>query len=207
MFGELLGAGLSFLGGERANEASAREAARNRAFQERMSSTAHQRQIKDLKKAGINPILSARYGGSATPAGSTAQQRDTISPAVNTALAARRQRQELKNMKAQDYVLNAQGMLTDFQSAKAAADARIAANAASVDQIRAKLDREIYSGAFGKYLRAMQLGGAAGGGLAVGSAVGASRIYRNVIQKFKNQPRTPNPPPYRREPYIGTRRR
>lgn len=51
---------------------SAEQAEINRAWQEKMSSTAHQREVGDLIKAGLNPVLSANYGGSSTPSGSSA---------------------------------------------------------------------------------------------------------------------------------------
>lgn len=74
--GASLVGGLFGMGGSAISSAwAAKEAKKNRKFQERMSSSAHQRQVKDLRRAGLNPILAANKGAS-TPGGSAAQIHD-----------------------------------------------------------------------------------------------------------------------------------
>lgn len=51
------------------NQWSAEQAARQMEFQREMSNTAHQREIADLKAAGLNPVLSAKLQGASTPTG------------------------------------------------------------------------------------------------------------------------------------------
>ena len=55
------------------NKFNSQEAAKNRNWQEMMSNTAHQREVKDLMAAGLNPVLSALNGnGASVTSGATA---------------------------------------------------------------------------------------------------------------------------------------
>lgn len=94
-----LGDVLEFAGQERANKANAKLAAKNRQFQERMSSTAHQREVADLRAAGLNPILSATGGsGASTPSGSTARAENSARGVGDKARAASLLKSQLSNL-------------------------------------------------------------------------------------------------------------
>jgi len=69
----IIGGALSYFGGKEQNVASAQAAQKQMDFQREASDTSYQRQIADLKAAGINPMLVAKLGGASTPAGAMPQ--------------------------------------------------------------------------------------------------------------------------------------
>ena len=75
---------------------NAKEAQLNRSFQERMSSSAYQRTMDDMKKAGVNPMLAIMKGGASTPGGAQGSMQKTGS--LNPAGGARLKNMEVKMM-------------------------------------------------------------------------------------------------------------
>lgn len=168
MFPALIGAGASLLGGILSNQATSDRLQDQMAFQERMSSTAYQRGMADMKKAGLNPILAYQKGPASSPTGAFASATDVVTPAVASAQAGLRLTQELENMKEQNFNIKADTMqktanttLATEQAAKTNTENKISQEMLQVairDAAKSATDEEFYKSPGGRLLRMLGTG-------------------------------------------------
>lgn len=105
--GALIGAGAAIGGaligrqGQKdANVANAQQAEAQMRFQQEMSRTAHQREVEDLRAAGLNPILSGTGGaGASTPPGAAARMENVDENTAATAQSIALNKENLDNLK------------------------------------------------------------------------------------------------------------
>nr|QJB20279.1 MAG: DNA pilot protein [Microvirus sp.] len=120
-----------FLGQQDTNAQNRQMALDQMRFQQDMSGTAHQREVKDLAAAGLNPMLSSRYGGASTPAGASAVVGNSAAAADEAATSAENRRL----IDAQIKSAESQAALNSANAAKAVVEAREVASRADLSEL------------------------------------------------------------------------
>lgn len=194
-FGSAITGGINFASTQSTNEANAAQAEMNRQFQERMSNTAYQRGMADMRAAGLNPILAYQRGGASSPSGGTATmiapkiEGNPIGEAVNSGIALRQAAAQFEKTSDEARLIRQQTVTEGTRNSQIGADVKLkeAQTAVSAaDRVRAGNEAAALSSSAGRLAsqsgvlaeEAARTPGAVASvvGRGIGSALGAKRI-------------------------------
>jgi len=125
--GNLISSGINFFSARDTNKKAKKLAREQMAFQERMSNTQYQRAVKDLKAAGLNPMLAYMQGGASSPSGAQPSLKTPgvdptgVSTAKNLASQVTQRALQNVNIKQQNELLREQTRAAGGQADQAQA--------------------------------------------------------------------------------------
>lgn len=136
----IIGGGVAATAANQQENAMTDAANRQMEFQRDQTSTAYQREVKDMQAAGLNPMLAYKVGGAASGSGAMAGTVDQTAGAGDKLAALAGQIMQLKLNGAQAAAANSQSAATMAQIPATAANARLAnAQATNYEFENAKL--------------------------------------------------------------------
>lgn len=140
----------SFFGGREANAANQQSAREQMQFQQDMSSTAYQRAMADMKKAGLNPILAYKQGPASSPTGQSYRAQNVLGATANSAVDAYSKTTAAQNTKADTKLKGSDNALRKEQLNRAKHETNSAHSTARKNKMEAEMAESHGPSALGK---------------------------------------------------------